>query len=573
MNPPEFWPNTHAFGGFLLTARDSMRLRSTMIEKGAVRREIGGRVAYLWNFPTSNLLFTGTGVVDGKFVRGPAKLTDNPASMVGYCATIDLGDVITVRADEFGMYPLFYSNDIITDRLHLAMLAAPEIDVPAALSMFHDDWMFAHQLTAWRTPVAGFRMLGVGEQLKLDRRVSVERNLIDYEPLKPDEYHQLIRKGADEIRANLSAALDANQIVTFAITGGRDSRVNLAALVSLGRVNDVQFTTKDIDDDLPIGSGLVKWAGGSYCRKVPVDDWATLTFDEVYDRRRSLLFGTYHPVVTHHLQRCFRLHSEPGVLIGGGMGEAFRTMYVTQRFGVEHAFDTYSYSILSQPLRHHCIGEQFFTGLFDRISPLLKETFDRLKGETIGERLDDHYFNFRNRIHFRALHQASVNGEGDFHPLMSPSLLRASRGLPYSEKVSQRVIYDVTRALSPELARFPYDKPWRSDMTRSAYFDPSAGPADPLPLDAAPDLVEQGYKQTPRPLRPRPQLQEADEEMHFITCLATNLDLLSSSPFKAVAEDRFLEFLRWVRKARPRQFRCVASKVQSLADYYVIAGS
>ena len=213
----QVWPSTHAFGSFLIAARDSDRLRHIMCSNGAHRHELGPHVVYLWNSPEGQRLFSGIGVVDGIFLRGPRILDRTPDSMIGYCALLDFVDGIWVRADEFGMYPVCYSDETITDRLHLAMMAQPAIDAAAALSVYQNDWMFGQQLNTMRMPVAGFRMLGVGESLELSGRVRLQRYSPPNELLEPDEYHELIRAGADEIRTNIGAALDANKRVVFAI--------------------------------------------------------------------------------------------------------------------------------------------------------------------------------------------------------------------------------------------------------------------------------------------------------------------------------------------------------------------
>lgn len=563
----KFWPNRDPFGGFLITARDNPRLRSLMCANGATRREVCGHAVYLWNLPEGRRLFSGAGVVDGRFVRGPASIEQRPETMIGYCAVVDLTDSISVRCDHFGMYPVFYSPEIITDRLHLAMMAVPHIDVPAALCAFHNDWLFGQQLNVKRTPVAGFRMLGVGERLVLRDRVKVERDAVFREALAPEEYRELIRQGADEVRSNLAAVLDANDRVTVAITGGRDSRINLAALVSLGRVREVNFRTLDIDDDLPIGSGLVKWCGGTYVPRAPVEDWALLTIESAYDRRRSTNFGTYHLMEPHSLKQCYQLNSEPNVLVAGGMGEAFRTMYVGQDFGTEVGEQAYSYARMQGLLRDLCGGERHFPGLFEEISSPLGETFEGLSGDTIADRLNDHYLNFRNRIHFRGLQQTSITGAVDFHPLMSPSLLRAARGLPPKERATELVLYDVTRALCPELVRLPYDKPWLADITRSPYFDPALGSVDALPLQPAPELVERARRDAPEPLKPCPEREPVDTAEAIAKRLEANLDQLSSGIFSDISTRPYREYMRWARRRMPLRWRCVASKVQALVDF------
>ena len=565
----KFWPNTHAFGGFLVTTRDSQRLRVTMEKSGAARHEAGRHTVYLWNMQMGRRLFSGVGLVDGKFVRGPVELARKPETMIGYCASLDIDEVIRVHTDAFGMYPVFYSDEFVTDRLHLAMMARPEVDASAVLSMFHDDWMFGQQFNCMRTPVLGVRVLAVGERIEIDSRVRVLRDVepsVD-KPIDPADYHDLIRKGADEIRANLSAVLDNNKRAVCAITGGRDSRVNLAALVSLGRVQDVRFTTLDVEDDLAIGSGLVKWAGGTYRSELPVDDWVPLTFEDAYEHRRSVNFGSHHQMNKNGVTVLHQLNEEPQVLLGGGMGETFRTMYIEQGFG-NH--ELYSYAGIQAELRRHCTGEKFFPGLFTEISHLLGETFEGLPGKTIAERFESHYLNFRNRLHFRGLHQASFGGAIDIHPLMAPSLLRAARSLPFSEKASGRVIYDVTRELCPAIARFQYGTPWRSDMTTSPYFNRALGPTDIISLVPAPELAAAGARSTPAPRKPRPRMN-VDVEALLETSFKENLDVLSSGMFPELSGQAFRDYAQWAHSKKPQRWRVLASKVQSVVDYEAVS--
>jgi hypothetical protein len=565
----KFWPNTHAFGGFLATTRDSRHLRVMMEKSGAERHEAGRHTVYLWNMQMGRRLFSGVGIVDGKFVRGPVELTRQPEAMVGYCASLDIGEVIRVRTDAFGMYPVFYSDEFVTDRLHLAMMARPEVDVAAVLSMFHDDWMFGQQFNCKRTPVLGVRMLAVGERIEIDSRVRMHRSIDRSadQPIDPADYHDLIRKGADEIRANLTAILDNNKRVTCAITGGRDSRINLAALVSLGRAQDVRYTTLDVDDDLAIGSGLVKWAGGAYGSELPVDGWVPLTFEEAHEHRRSVNFGSHHFTSEKGLVVLHQLNENPQVLIGGGMGETFRTMYIEQGFG-NHS--PYSYAGIQEELIRHCTGDKFFPGLSTEISHLLGETFEDLTGKTIAERFEDHYLNYRNRLHFRGLHQASFGGAIDIHPLMAPSLLRAARSLPFSEKASGRVIYDVTRELCPTIARFPYGTPWPSDMTTSPYFNRALGPTDPISIVPAPELAAEGAKCTPAPRKPRPRMN-IDVKALLETSFKENLEVLSSGIFPELSGQAFREYAQWAHSKKPQRWRVLASKIQAVVDYEAVS--
>ena len=278
--------------------------------------------------------------------------------------------------------------------------------------------------------------------------------------LGEDEYHKLIARGAEEITANVEAALNSFELVSAAITGGRDSRVVLAALVAIGRVSDVRFKTLDIGMDLDIASGLVKRYGASYGTSMQARRLEVTSLAANIDRFRSLTYGAAYHFPSSVRRTHFKIPESPCLSLGGGCGELYRSFYQRNAFDKRNMMQGYTPDTLKEMLQSSGFWRRIYSEHhLEAIIDPYAETFDSLKGDTLWRKLDDHYLNFRNRIHFGSgLGFTSVIG---WNPLASTSLLQASWGLPIEVRDTGRVMFDITRYLCDDLAHTAYDTPSR----------------------------------------------------------------------------------------------------------------
>jgi len=502
----DFIPYDGACGDFLITTNASEALRSRLAALGAEAMIRNGHTVYTWNLPRGQHVLSGTGIFDGKFAIGPAVLDRFPEKPgVGMFNLLSFWpDKTTVRSDICAHHSVYYGAGVVTNRLHLAAIAVGRLDTAGAFANAAFNSVICHQLSTIATPVEGVNTLLGGEEVEVTDTVTArQRDEVfpgpptddkgNAQTLTPDEYHALVDKGAEEIIANVQAILDSGRPVICDISGGRDSRIVLAAVVALGRMKDVVFNTKVTpnklgDLDVAIASGLVKEFGGSYHPTPETIGWDMGTPQARLLKRRSHFFGTYHFFPKSQLNSVHAIGEVKGARMLGGAGEIYRDVF--QKFlQVTDRRQPYDHDTL----RRHLMAREAWDNVPDILQkslPLYTATFDRLPGTTLSQKVDSHYFFFRNSYHY-GIKMPKIGNAEDINPGVSISLLKAARGLPPEVKATGRVVFDITRALCEKLAYVQYDKPWEVDFTRSDYHRPSRYDGQVLELPPAPELLQQ----------------------------------------------------------------------------------
>jgi hypothetical protein len=210
---------------------------------------------------------------------------------------------------------------------------------------------------------------------------------------------------------------------------------------------------------------------------------------EVLNFNRSILFGLYHDLRLYFSRPVDR-SPQSSILIGGGCGELYRDFWqkvlrskvdLSSTQGMGRALSNYFQNMSDVPSSRHQ----------KKAARLLGREIKKIEGETLDQKLDMYYLNFRNRLHFGLAGTiGSLVGTAIFHPLASPALLAAARGLPTQDKAMGRVIFDVTRELCPVLPYMPYSGALWPDMTKSRYHRPSVHDGTTPELKPGRDLWE-----------------------------------------------------------------------------------
>lgn len=438
-------------------------------------------------------LLAGVARIDTGLTFGPAEIrTDGlPQEIIGSCVVIERSSrTVDMRTDFLGLVPLFHAHfgdtALCSNRIHLIALAARasghklDLDYRYVASGIFVDSIWCTQVGTRFLPIEGVRMVRPGETVRFKARgmrvlpaPPIERRI-----LEPDEYRQLIRNGAEEVAANISAAIDAASPAPLRadLTGGRDSRMILAGIVALGRMKEVRFGTTDVGDaaDVDVASGLADYFAGSFSTEPARYATEPIPPDDVLHLHRSLFFGLYHDMRLP-LSRPVAPAWPPSIGVGGGCGELYRDFW--QKVigdGIDFSMTSGLGRAVIRYFRDYAPWKLFPPHLKKDAPPLLAQSIKSLDGRTLGEKLDLHYLSFRNRLHFGLSGtMSSMFGAATFFPLASPSLLAAARGLPPEEKAMGRVVFDLTRELCPILPYLPYSAdPW-PDMTTSRYHSPS----------------------------------------------------------------------------------------------------
>ena len=544
---------------------------------GATRVVRRGYTAYVWGSRLGDLFLIGLGVLDGRFLLGPRRLRQSPSRLgSGSYTIIDLSsEVATVQPDPFGMCATYVSRDFVTNRLHLAAIVHPEINVDNALSVTYNDGGFSFSLNSFGTPLRGVSLLPVGASVRVtsDRVEVIETDFGVDDILEPSEYWELIEQGAEEIVENVVAVVESGLPVFADVTGGRDSRVVFGALVAAGLQRDVVFNTitnpatPELREDLEIGTGLVSLYGGSYGDRPRAVAYAEHSVDQNLQRRRSQILGTYHWIVPTDLRPVVSVTKVPTIRMLGGGGELYRDYWGALLFSSVDPESMATEDVMRDMLVRHR-GKALGSMYFERYASDLVGTFMALPGSSVGHKLDAHYLNFRNRFHF-GLRQSSPESMSTINVATSRALLNASRGLPASERSTGRVLFDVTRVFDEKLAHYRYDKPGDARIFSSPYHRVSIYGEEPLPLEAAVASATQAQSSSGflRPQMPSAAAWDFNEILD--NEINESIEVLSSggSAFSFLVDGTLLSYVEWARAHSPRNRSSLASKLRSFADY------
>lgn len=504
---PDFHPGGAPHCDFLVSTKPTRAIRDFMVALGARVEALPGCELYAWGFDLGEQVFLGTGVLDGRFRVGPVALETDAAAArpVGTCCILTRsGGGIAIHPDLQGLYALYVGPDFITNRLHLAALLQRELDdAPAIAPFFNNQQIYWDQPTMFETGIAGVSLvapfrsfvatIGGIETLTTDR--------FSYRELEPQDYWELVERGAEEICANVGATLDSGHTVVADITGGQDSRILLGALIALGRVDEVIFNTTETPNaygkaDMVVGSGLVREFGGSYDFEPDAAGFAEIGMDEAWELRRSRLFGSYHFVRPTFMAPGRRINAQPIIRIGGACGEIYRNAFsgMATRFPDQRPLSATQARRLFARTGWSAIPEP----LFNDLAMANAISLCNLEGFTYSQKINTHHLTFRSRFHFANRSLLATNNFG-FGPLFSPSLLQAVRGLPARERKTGRAMFDITRTLCERLPHFPYAKPFDRDYFDSPYHRPSNYDGQTLDLpDGLPLLDRQREKRLAR---------------------------------------------------------------------------
>lgn|GEM_PF-7051212 len=457
-------------------------------------------------------------------------------------------------ADNLGNIPLYHSSTprgaLASNSIRLIALALKELGLPVKLSLesiattWFTNHVFGSTQVSKETYVEGVEMCLIGQRVRFDARgMSVtDAVLPETEPLGPGEYRHLLDKGIQEIRESHIGLFNTDRTIVSTLTGGRDSRMMLAALLSLGRESDVYFrTTPNDDDDVRISTGLANYFGLSYAPGDGAVKAEHRSYDEDLRRHSMMHMGAkslFVPMATSHSAMDGTLSL---TLVGAG-GELYRSLH-TKRFGPD---------ILDKPVNPETVedwlrGYGSWQNLTDEIREITvasaHASLKEFNPQSIGDALDMHYANYRNRHHFGATAQynrdrSSVN----MHPLMSPALFRLSRRIARPAMMSDRMVFDITRTLNFDLAHLPFDKPL--SLPSKAGMKRAKAVRDELIARFRPD-PELLKSHKPGPVHHEGQRERRSRHEFVMAAIDDRLNRLYDDPVAGrVLTDRFIRSLR-----------------------------
>jgi len=442
--------------------------------------------------PAECIHFSGMALLGETLIFGAAELTkqlrsarvtvtDLLAATGYFTAIVRDGDRLVFANDLLGLEHLYWfhgpQGPVISNRQHALVAHLRERGFARSLNlnyvgvMLSSTHAFFRQFHAHELAISGL------ELVPADRYAVYAKGHLSL-ITKPTfakawgrdagDYSALVDDAASEIIKNIRAVCRSGRFTQCLtdLSGGRDSRVTFGAILSGGLQREITVSSRDEPDtqDLKHALRIAEYyhapffIGDENGPELMVEDAA-----EALQFWRSSFMGAYH-----------RMFISPW----SARGADVRTVRFTGNCG--EIYSAFWSKWLGKTLAKSSSNDTL-DAIFGRVAPMLAfkhhkpaksaffECILELPGDSLGEKLDNHYLFYRNRAHFGLRAYPIQVDVVPWAPLVSPSLLLASRKLSWEIRQRGKVMFDVLDRLAPELNLFKYESgPWPEDFVSSA---------------------------------------------------------------------------------------------------------
>lgn len=395
--------------------------------------------------------------------------------------------IFNVVSDYFGFQSVFYRYDVIDETYSQLTVSTSysslvEYSKKNLLSYTFNEEQFylamgatnVHLRTAFSTQsfCREIKLLGVDETLSFDivkNIFKVHKKSFICDP-KGRSYKELIDIGISKAKKNIVSLMNCYEDKRIFLSGGRDSRMVLALLSSLGV--EESFTTemgnpqsfsglakKVVEKDLFVSNYLANEFG---MKNSEFSKHLRLNLDFEKSLERILSHGAQFAWTIPPSNRVtIRAHSY--LALRGGGGELFRA-HDTSREAIAELQTKYSdfnaldFDSQVEALFHLYINVNTIPSSYVvRCKELFAESFVFDRGFSLEQNIDWHFDYYRNRIHFGHYVTSFSKNELAFHPLMQKEFLYAASYYDIEERRGGRICYDIIEKLNPELNRVTFD--------------------------------------------------------------------------------------------------------------------
>lgn len=438
------------------------------------------------------LHFSGIAFVGGRcittlddfnvFLRTDRARLDLTSATGVFSVVISTGNELIIQNDLLGMEPLFYFQNgnyyIVSNRLHAIIhwMKLHDIqrtpDNPVILCSLSSTHTFFQQPYTHHTYVKGLMIVPASHYIIISDAVftlvekSPYRDLYSHHLIDEPSYRSLIKQGAQDIVSNIMNVMECGLFDNFEvdISGGRDSRTVMAAVLRSGCIDRCGFTTNksNQDKDFEIGLHLTNLTGGRFFEgdqrkrysksaRFCINVW------------RSIKASLYHRI---GIPSWFSFRDNMrSIHFIGGCGEIYRDFWYTDHKTYFNGFDLNNDNdILRHIFTRFCNrgpNISFIDSAFESFS----ESIRRIPGEDIREKFSNHYLYFRNRFHFGTSNYNAYSQAVEWSPYQSLSLLKAAFGRSFDERAQKMVTFDIIDELSSILNFIEFDDgKWRDPL-------------------------------------------------------------------------------------------------------------
>lgn len=368
-----------------------------------------------------------------------------------FCAVWTDSDIVThVRHDLFGVYPIWSLKSaglfFTSNNLHAIKKICDALGVVLQRNALHMASELAFENGLWgSSPYVNVTLLKTDERIEI--HPSGENCFIKSVPWfynSNESYATLLDRACNELIENVTAIAEAPfQYRVADLTGGYDSRLIAAAIVSAKKTDAFSFFTSGVNSGDSVAASHIRAKFG--LRRAVYQSSGSGAPDQILNIRRSLWASYGHSQMAGFHERT------PNVVgLNGVLGEFFRQFY-TQVVG-EHPVDSIR--------RRFC----------ERTSLLKKESVERLMEGYVDffENKKNNGFSFDHALHHLYLEQRnaqfvgiSIRAKSNIKPialpLYSPSGVAATLAVTEKERTQLQVVYDIMRRLESELLFIPLE--------------------------------------------------------------------------------------------------------------------
>lgn len=438
----------------------------------------------------NNIIFSGRTKYEKRIVLGQ----DDLGSGINYDILLDeIGLWTAVKYDQqqivftndyFGMYKMYYYSTnglaVVTNNYHMLLLILKSMDVKMTLNLNNTlpyflkaEGGFLEQRFFNEMDVENITALPIDKYVVIDqsglriKEKSISETLNSEDEYNEHSYLEMMKNAAEEIKENVEIALADERFenVVFDLTGGKDSRTVLAALLAVdgkeGKYRDkVRINTVDISNDKDTAIGINNIFNFKYDDLERKYNAVRLADKEI--KNRSFFMGaTYSRPFPG--EKIISTETNARILNITGAGESnLRPYYTITGFGIPTSFFDFTdvekiigfYLNTVYETWNVCVSNKKCKDiLFDK----LKYSAISLPGNTLKEKFDMFLQFYRNVYHFGVQTIiTSVEASMQWQPLYSKKAFKAFRMI-FNKHCDIKFQLDLIAHMCPMLAVLPFE--------------------------------------------------------------------------------------------------------------------
>lgn len=401
---------------------------------------------------------------------------------IGSYSLLDIDEnKILLTTDMFGYSKLFYYKDnntlIVSNKYHLLLITLKKLRIRTILDEDILFTTFASNVTMLRQTVTDKLIVKNTHMLNLCEEILVDENgwsfkkrdlynILNEEPKFDNEkYQRLIAQGKNEIIKHIESIKNCGLFdeIIVDLSGGKDSRVNFAALLSIeGSKDDYTiYTAKHEPRDHEIAVGI------NNLYKYPfTTSKMKYIHNNILDyiaKKRSNFMGY------HYLWYIPEKHSHDlsKIRLTGESFESFVVRYYSktvEKFDLKDSDSMKIAEAYANMLSKQAVIS--FNDVNDIFISHLTEVLNNIPCETYLEAFDNLFLFYRGATHAGNL-DFSYYGTAICVPAQSLALIKAKK-MWFNNFKTEKVIFDLLDEMEPLLGRFPFNSDKNNDALKAA---------------------------------------------------------------------------------------------------------